>query len=156
MNSLYIVLDKQMKQTQERRVGRDERLRKSMAPSPCFLNSRAELRVTLMLFVTALTFLVLTTPISVGHVVNTLLEETVHMMMNQSAFITLFAIADLLAFAQHASQFYVCFVCSFCFRQALRRQFVRLATRIDRLLFDPMPVAPIPRFVELQRRSTSG
>lgn len=95
-----------------------------------------------MLFVTALTFLVLTAPVAVAHLVHTLItEESVHI---QGTYVmTLFAIADLLAFAQHASQFYVCFVCSFCFRQALRRQLVRLALRIDRLLPSYTSLAPL-------------
>ena len=112
-----------------------ERACTSAAPLPCRRNMQAERRVSLMLFVTALTFLVLTAPVCVGQLVSTLLhEDTLNRMINQRAFNTLFAVAELLAFAQHASQFYVCFACSFCFRQALRRQLVRLAVRIDRLL----------------------
>ena len=115
-------------------------------PPPCHRNTHAERRVSLKLFVTALTFLMLTAPISVGHLVHTLLpEETVHNMLNQSAFVmTMFAIADLLAYAQHASQFYVCFACSLCFRQALRRQFGRLVSRMRRLLSFNKSVAPMP------------
>ena len=120
-----------------------ERACSSAAPLPCRRNTHAERRVSLMLFVTALTFLVLTAPASVGQLVSTLLhEDTVERMINQSAFNTLFAVSELLAFAQHASQFYVCFACSFCFRQALRRQLVRLAVRIDRLLPSYTSVAP--------------
>ena len=129
-----------------------------MAPPPCRRNTRAERRVSLMLFVTALTFLVLTAPISVSHVIHTLLlEETVN-LLNQNAFMTMFAIADLLAYAQHASQFYVCFACSFCFRQALRRQLMRLATRIRQGLplnkmAGPMPLVRLAGRSELRRPS---
>ena len=134
--------------------GLDQRVRELIAPTPPWRrNTHAELRVSLMLFVTALTFLMLTAPVSVGHLMHTLLpEDTVNEMMNQSAFIALFAIADLLAFAQHASQFYVCFACSFCFRQALRRQFVHVVTRIYRLLSFNKSVAPLPLFGEPEPR----
>ena len=128
------------------------------APPPCRRNTRAERRVSLMLFVTALTFLVLTGPISVSHVIHTLLfEETVN-LLNQNVFMTMFAIADLLAYAQHASQFYVCFACSFCFRQALRRQLMRFATRIRQSLSfkkmaEPMPLIRLVGRFELRRHS---
>ena len=139
---------------QKKIFGRDERVRGySAPPPPCRRNTHAERRVSLMLFVTALTFLMMTAPVSVSHLVNTLLlEETVHKIMNQSGFMALFAIADLLAYAQHASQFYMCFACSLCFRQALRRQFARVVTRIKRLLPLNKSEAPMPLFGEPQRR----
>ena len=144
-----------MKLTNERRVGVNKRVNvnkraRGLIP-PCRRNTRAELRVSLMLFVSALAFLMLTAPFSVCYLVHTLLLEWIEDLLNQSAFMTLFAIADLLAFVQHASQFYVCFACSFCFRQALRRQVVRLATRIGHILPFHNPVAPMMR-VKLEGR----
>ena len=121
---------------------------------PCLRNSHAERRVSLMLCITAFTFLVFTAPIAVNHVVHTLLlEEALHKMWSQRAFMTLFAISDLLAFMQHASQFYVCYSSSFCFRQALRRQFGRVRTRINRLLHLNKSLTPTPPLDEFQRRS---
>ena len=98
-----------------------------------------------MLFVSALTSLVLTAPISVGHLVHTLQLKWTEELMEQSTFMTCFAIADLLAFVQHASQFYVCFACSLCFRQALRRQFVRIEKGIRHILPCHKRVVPIMR-----------
>ena len=86
-------------------------------------NSKAEKSVTLMLLVTILTFLILRTPISLGHFVQMLVsEETIYSFIEPVTCITAFAVAEILAFGQHATQFYVYITCSARFRQALCRE----------------------------------
>ena len=92
-------------------------------------NSKAEKSVTLMLLVITLAFLVMRTPISVGHFVQMLLsEERLFAIVKPLNCMATFAVAEILAFGQHAIQFYVYFACSARFRQALCRE-IRLILR---------------------------
>lgn len=110
--------------------------------------SKAELSVTLMLLFTTLAFLLLRTPISFGHIIQMLVsEEKLFTFIEPVTFMAAFALAEILAFGQHASQFYIYFACSARFRQALRREF--------RLIFQHV-VGLARRFRHRDRHSTQS
>ena len=118
-------------------------------------NSKAERSVTLMLLVTTLAFLVMRTPISVGHFVQMLLsEEKLFAIIEPLSCMATFAIAEIFAFGQHAVQFYVYFACSARFRQALCRELRLILHRLSCLSSRRSPHAPdqhaSPMVAELQ------
>ena len=95
--------------------------------------SKAEKSVTLMLLVTTFAFLVMRTPIAVGHSLQMLLtEEKLFALIEPVTCMAAFAVAEMLAFGQHAIQFYVYLACSARFRQALLRQFNSAINRLCR------------------------
>ena len=99
-------------------------------------DANAEKAVTRMLLLTTLTFVVLCTPIVAGHSLQMLLtEDTLFSLMEPATCMTVFAVAEMLSFGQHAVQFYVYLTCSARFRQALLRQLDSLIHRLGSLRF---------------------
>ena len=108
-------------------------------------NSKAERSVTLMLLVTTFAFVVMRSPIAVGHSLQMLLtEEKLFALIEPVTCMAAFAVAEMLAFGQHAIQFYVYFACSARFRQALLRQFDSVLNRLGRFFtrLDTRPPDP--------------
>ena len=102
--------------------------------STCIRNSKAERSITLMLLVTTLAFLILRTPISLGNLTQMLVsEERLYLFIEPVTCMAAFAVAEILAFGQHATQFYVYFVCSARFRHALCRQLRLIFTNLIKL-----------------------
>ena len=96
---------------------------------------KAEKSVTLMLLVTTFAFLLMCTPIAVCHSLQTLLtEEKLFVLIEPVTCMAAFAVAEMLAFGQHAIQFYVYFACSARFRQAILWQFHLSTNRLGRFL----------------------
>lgn len=90
---------------------------------PALINSRAERSVTVMLLATTFMFLAMRTPIAAGHSLQMLLsEEKLFELIDPVVCMSLFAVAEMLAFMQHATQFSVYLACSTQFRRALRKQ----------------------------------
>ena len=96
----------------------------------------AERSVTLMLLMTTFTFLVMRTPIAVGHSVQMLLIKNLESIKKSFMVICMvaFAVAEMLAYGQHATLFYVYLVCSARFRQALCQQFRQVPAFIERFV----------------------
>ena len=98
--------------------------------------SRAERSVTQMLLATSFAFLAMRTPILVGHSLQMFLNrELLEAFVEIDTCMALFAAAEMLAFGQHAVQFYVYVACSARFRQALLTQPIKFLRGIGRLLF---------------------
>ena len=94
-------------------------------------DSIAERSVTYLLLLTTATFVVMRTPIVVGHLLQMMFtEERLFNLVEPVTCMAAFAVAEVLAFGEHAIQFYVNFACSARFRQALFRH---LRTSIYRL-----------------------
>ena len=99
-------------------------------------DSNAERSVTLMLLVTTFAFVVMRSPIAVGHSLQMLLtEEKLFALIEPVTCMAAFAVAEMLAFGHHAIQFYVYFACSARFRQTLHRQLDLFVHRFELLLF---------------------
>ena len=119
-------------------------------------NLKAERSVTLMLLLTTFAFVVMRTPIAVGHSLQMLLtEEKLFELIEPATCMTAFAVAEMLAFGQHAIQFYVYFACSARFRQVLLRQLDLFVHRWGLLLnrlairmpdFETANVIPLTRY----------
>ena len=81
-----------------------------------------DLHLTLVLLVPSVAFLVLTLPISSGHAVQWIIgEQNMFQAVAPEVFMMLFAIAELLAYSQHALNFYLCVLTSGSFRRATWR-----------------------------------
>lgn len=86
----------------------------------------SDLHLTLLLLVPSIAFLVLTLPISAGHAVQMVIgEENLFKLVVPEVLMILFAIAELLAYSQHALNFYLCILTSGSFRRAIRRSVTR-------------------------------
>ena len=85
-----------------------------------------DLHLTLILLVPSVAFLVLTLPISAGHAVQWIVGElNMFQAVAPEVFMMLFAIAELLAYSQHALNFYLCVLTSGSFRKATWRWVTR-------------------------------
>ena len=85
-----------------------------------------DLHLTLVLLVPSLAFLVLTFPIAAGHALQMSIgERRMFEVVQPNALMIMFAIAELLAYAQHALNFYLCVLTSGSFRRATWRRATR-------------------------------
>ena len=114
-------------------------------------DAKAERQVTAMLLVTTVAFLVMRTPITVGHALQmAITEKKLFALIQPATCMKLFAVAEVLAFGQHATQFYVNFACSARFRRALCRQFRVVVAFAARLVFEDSNSTTDPRRRALQ------
>lgn len=85
-----------------------------------------DLHLTVVLLVPNIAFLILTFPISAGHAMQMIIgEQKLFRVLAPGTLMLLFAIAELLAFARHALNFYLCVMTSKGFRRATRRFITR-------------------------------